>query len=116
MTATLPSPTPAPPSRRRIKRPTTSRYPAKQKGPSVNGNSIWDKTQDGCYVADYYVKAGSSGYVTGKCGGGSNLPTSDDLCKTLNKFGTDLITRWEGFADRPKPDPIGLPTVGYGHL
>ncbi|EFY87938.1 hypothetical protein MAC_06065 [Metarhizium acridum CQMa 102] len=86
------------------------------KGPSVNGNSIWDKTQDGCYVADYYVKAGSSGYVTGKCGGGSNLPTSDDLCKTLNKFGTDLITRWEGFADRPKPDPIGLPTVGYGHL
>ncbi|KAF5123320.1 Endolysin [Metarhizium anisopliae] len=88
-------------------------------GPSINGNSIWDKTQDGCYVADYYIKTGSSGYVTGKCGGGgggSNPPPSGGFCKTLNKAGTDLITRWEGFVDRPKPDPIGLPTVGYGHL
>ncbi|KAK1253605.1 hypothetical protein MKX07_001682 [Trichoderma sp. CBMAI-0711] len=52
-------------------------------GTSVNGNSIWDKTSDGCYVADYYVKTGSSSYVTKKCdaapkppsgGGGSKIP------------------------------------------
>lgn len=85
-------------------------------GPSISGNTIWDKTQDGCYVADYYVKTGSSGYVTGKCGGGTTPPPTGGFCKTLNKAGTDLITRWEGFVDRPKPDPIGLPTVGYGHL
>lgn len=86
-------------------------------GTSVNGNSIWDKTADGCYVADYYVKTGSSGYVTKKCtassGGGS---PSSSYCKTINTAGVDLIAKWEGFVAKPKPDPIGLPTVGYGHL
>ncbi|KAH6622695.1 CHAP domain-containing protein [Chaetomium tenue] len=48
-------------------------------GTSVNGNNIWDKTQDGCYVADYYVKTGTNGYVTTKCGssgggGGGSVP------------------------------------------
>ena len=50
-------------------------------GTTVEGNSIWDKTSDGCYVADYYVKTGTSGYVAAHCdasgGGGSssgNLP------------------------------------------
>ncbi|KAJ5774756.1 hypothetical protein N7457_009652 [Penicillium paradoxum] len=48
-------------------------------GTSVSGNNIWDKTSDGCYVADYYVKTGTNGYVTKKCsssggsgGGGSS--------------------------------------------
>jgi surface antigen len=36
-------------------------------GTSVNGNAIWDKTSDGCYVADYYVNTGSNGYVKPKC-------------------------------------------------
>jgi hypothetical protein len=46
-------------------------------GPSVDGDSLWDKTSDGCYVTDYYVKTGTTGYVTNKCpssgggGGGS---------------------------------------------
>ncbi|KAK4151993.1 CHAP domain-containing protein [Chaetomidium leptoderma] len=49
-------------------------------GTSVEGNNIWDKTQDGCYVADYYVKTGINGYVTDKCsssgggGGGGSIP------------------------------------------
>lgn len=52
-------------------------------GTSVNGNSIWDKTQDDCYVADYYVKTGTDGYVTDKCGsggggGGDTGPITDD--------------------------------------
>jgi hypothetical protein len=28
-------------------------------GQSIEGSTIWDKTQDGCYVADYYVKVNS---------------------------------------------------------
>ncbi|KAK4183834.1 CHAP domain-containing protein [Podospora australis] len=41
-------------------------------GTSVNGNAIWDKTSDNCYVADYYVKTGTNGYVTTKCGSSSS--------------------------------------------
>ncbi|KAK3376209.1 CHAP domain-containing protein [Lasiosphaeria ovina] len=45
-------------------------------GESINGNAIWDKTSDGCYVTDYYVKTGSDGYVTTKCSssGSSTIP------------------------------------------
>ncbi|KAJ1737720.1 hypothetical protein LPJ78_005926 [Coemansia sp. RSA 989] len=87
-------------------------------GTSVNGNSIWDKTSDGCYVADYYVKTGVNGYVTSKCGGssGGGGGSSGSYCKKLNSAGVNLIAQWEGFVASPKPDPIGLPTVGYGHL
>ncbi|QKD62394.2 lysozyme-like domain-containing protein [Fusarium oxysporum Fo47] len=52
-------------------------------GTNIEGNALWDKTTFGCYVSDYYVATGSSGYVT-------------------LKFRHN--------------DPIGNPTVGYGHL
>ncbi|KAJ5160587.1 uncharacterized protein N7482_007591 [Penicillium canariense] len=41
-------------------------------GTSIKGDELWDKTSDGCYVTDYYVKTGSSSYVTKKCDGGSS--------------------------------------------
>ncbi|ORX69439.1 CHAP-domain-containing protein [Linderina pennispora] len=48
-------------------------------GETIKGNSLWGKTSDGCYVADYYTKTGSTGLVTGRCstdggssGGGSS--------------------------------------------
>jgi lysozyme len=88
-------------------------------GTSVNGDKLWDKTSDGCYVSDYYVKTGTSDYVAKKCGSGSPAPappSSGSYCKGLNAAGINLITKWEGFVAKPKPDPIGLPTVGYGHL
>ncbi|KAK9367268.1 hypothetical protein V1509DRAFT_640758 [Lipomyces kononenkoae] len=54
-------------------------------GTDINGDNLWDKTTDGCYVSDYYVSTGTSNYVTGQCGGGSgggsggggNLPGLD---------------------------------------
>jgi hypothetical protein len=52
-------------------------------GTNVNGNRIWDKTDAGCYVSDYYVKTNSNGYVMGHCSGssgggsGGNLPGLD---------------------------------------
>lgn len=36
-------------------------------GETITGNKIWGKTEDDCYVADYYVKTGSDGYVEDKC-------------------------------------------------
>ena len=59
-------------------------------GETISGNSIWDKTQDGCYVSDYYVKTGSNGYVVDECDGGCTAPK-------VNSATVDLIGSWEGF-------------------
>lgn len=80
-------------------------------GTTVSGNSIWDKTSDGCYVSDYYVKTGSSGYVTGKCGS-----TTTCVAPKSNQATVDLIAEFEGFVDHIYTDATGHPTVGYGHL
>jgi hypothetical protein len=59
------------------------------RGESVKGDSLWDKTTDGCYVADYYVKTGTSNMVTGECGGGSTPPPpSGGNLPTLNSLQT----------------------------
>ncbi|KAF2027102.1 family 24 glycoside hydrolase [Setomelanomma holmii] len=34
----------------------------------------------------------------------------------VNAATVSLIKEFEGFVASPEPDPIGLPTVGYGHL
>ena len=34
----------------------------------------------------------------------------------VNKATVDLVKSFEGFVASPEPDPVGLPTVGYGHL
>ncbi|GLI73529.1 hypothetical protein PoHVEF18_001747 [Penicillium ochrochloron] len=65
-------------------------------GTDVNGDQLWDKTSDGCYVSDYYVKTGSSSYVTKHCDGGStggggsggNLP---GLSATQSKHARAII-------------------------
>ncbi|KAJ2803367.1 hypothetical protein H4R21_002059 [Coemansia helicoidea] len=85
-------------------------------GTTVSGDSIWDKTSDGCYVADFYVKTGVNGYVTSRCGGSAPPTNGGGYCRRINAAGMSLVEQWEGFVARPKPDPIGLPTVGYGHL
>ncbi|ORX63575.1 family 24 glycoside hydrolase [Linderina pennispora] len=102
-------------------------------GESIKGDSLWDKTQDGCYVADYYVKTGTSSYVADKCGasGGNTGNTGNTgstsntgstggsgFCRTLNSAAVSLIKEYESsnkFVAAPSPDPIGLPTVGFGH-
>ncbi|ENH69292.1 Lysozyme [Fusarium oxysporum f. sp. cubense race 1] len=77
-------------------------------GTNIEGNALWDKTTFGCYVSDYYVATGSSGYVTSKCRS-CRAPKSN--AATVN-----LIASFEGFRPDVYNDPTGNPTVGYGHL
>ncbi|KAJ2755377.1 hypothetical protein GGI19_001685 [Coemansia pectinata] len=44
-------------------------------GENIKGNSLWDKTTHECYVSDYFVKTGSTGYVASKCNTGESPPT-----------------------------------------
>ncbi|KAF9165026.1 hypothetical protein DFQ27_001782 [Actinomortierella ambigua] len=37
-------------------------------------------------------------------------------CTLINDAGIKHVKHFEGFVARPAPDPVGLPTVGYGHL
>lgn len=91
--------------------PTDIQIQCQTPGTNIQGDTLWDKTQFGCYVADFYVQTGTSGYVAVCCGG--DLGSSP--CSSVNEAGMNLIKEFEGFVARPASDPIGLPTVGYGH-
>ncbi|KAK0713583.1 glycoside hydrolase family 24 protein [Lasiosphaeria miniovina] len=81
-------------------------------GEVINGVKLWDKTTDGCYVSDYYVKTGTSDYVASKCGSSSGSCAAP----RSNQATVDLISEFEGFRASVYTDPTGNPTVGYGHL
>ncbi|CCX31104.1 lysozyme-like domain-containing protein [Pyronema domesticum] len=86
-------------------------------GTKVLTSNVWDKTSDGCYVSDYYVSTGHSGIFLSKCGTSGGPPSGGSGCVApINAATISLIKSFEGFVPSPKPDPIGLPTVGYGHL
>ncbi|KAH6911723.1 lysozyme [Coprinopsis sp. MPI-PUGE-AT-0042] len=62
----------------------------------------------------------SGNTLSGLCPGPTDfkccLPGSSCAAPAVNTATLDLIKLSEGFVARPAPDPIGLPTVGYGHL
>ncbi|ORX74855.1 CHAP-domain-containing protein [Linderina pennispora] len=80
-------------------------------GETIRGDSLWGKTQDGCYVADYYVQTGTSNYVVDKCdasGGdpgtpgpsgntnpGSAGPMADDYPYNGN---CDIVDKWRYYS------------------
>lgn len=83
------------------------------RGTSVQGSTLWDKTTDNCFVADYYIKTGSVNPVVKACSGGGGGGSG---CASINAEGIKLIKEFEGFFKNPYRDPVGLWTVGYGHL
>lgn len=86
-------------------------------GEAVNGHDVWDKTSDGCFVSDYYVSTGTSDLVAPECGGGGgDTGEPGKGCANVNDAGVELIKSFEGFEPNPYQDPVGLWTVGYGHL
>lgn len=90
------------------------------RGEAVNGHDVWDKTTDGCFVSDWYVSTGTAEFVAPECNGGTPpppppLPTTGG-CQNVNDAGVELIKSFEGFEPNPYQDPVGLWTVGYGHL
>lgn len=72
------------------------------------------------YVPLQATKERSSQLLVGLCPGPTDfkccLPGSSCSPKPVNSATISLIKKWEGFVASPAPDPIGLPTVGYGHL
>ncbi|KAJ9412802.1 hypothetical protein QL093DRAFT_2090362 [Fusarium oxysporum] len=69
-------------------------------GEGVLGNSLWDKTSDGCYVADYYVKTGTSGMVTKDCGHGGGSGSSSLNGKISRR---EIISRAQYWVSRHVP-------------
>ncbi|KAJ3558852.1 hypothetical protein NP233_g11412 [Leucocoprinus birnbaumii] len=75
---------------------------------STGGNCRWTS------------QCSSGNTLSGLCPGPSDfkccLPASSCSPKTVNTATINLIKKYEGFVASPAPDPVGLPTVGYGHL
>ncbi|KAL3442669.1 hypothetical protein BJX65DRAFT_213555 [Aspergillus insuetus] len=69
-------------------------------GETVLGTSIWDKTTDGCYVIDYYVKTGTTGMVTDDCNGGSGGGDSSYNGEISRE---EILSRGQYWVDRKVP-------------
>lgn len=73
-------------------------------GDSVKGNNIWDKTSDGCYAADYYIKTGSSSMVTKKCPSSGGGGTSTGKSKMNGKISRkEIMSRGQYWVSRHVP-------------
>jgi hypothetical protein len=70
-------------------------------GETVSGNNLWDKTQDGCYVSDYYVKTGSNGMVTGQCGGGGSGGGSSSVGGKISR--NEIVSRGQYWVSKHVP-------------
>lgn len=72
-------------------------------GEEIKGSTIWDKTSDGCYVTDYYVKTGSSGMVTKDCSGGSSGGGGGSSSYEGKISRKEIISRGEFWVSRHVP-------------
>ncbi|SDY44647.1 hypothetical protein SAMN05421504_105578 [Amycolatopsis xylanica] len=77
-------------------------------GPEVGGSTIWDLTTDGVWVADTYVKTGSTTMVAPKCSFPKSFPAKADLNGRANKG--DAATAPGSVADKYK-EGASVPVV-----
>lgn len=78
-------------------------------GTNIKGNNLWDKTSDGCYAADYYIKTGTSGYVAAKCGasGGGGGGSSGGGSGNLPGLNAKQTKHARAIVGQAKKDGVG---------
>lgn len=93
-------------------------------GPTYHGSSLWDRTTEGLWVPDYFVRTGSNGPVPGlpRCdvdpapGATASAPRRSTSDLQLSSKGAAFIAAYEGYRDAVYEDAAGHCTIGYGHL
>ncbi|KAJ1881029.1 hypothetical protein LPJ57_001866 [Coemansia sp. RSA 486] len=66
------------------------------KGQTIRGNSVWDYTQDDCYVADFYLQTGFSSMFKDLCEGSSASSGTSKSSSTTKSTGTSSSTNTSG--------------------
>ena len=91
-------------------------------GATYDGYYLWDRTVDGLWVPDHYVKTGTSGLAVGlpRCdadsAGGSSTRRLRPADLRFSNKGAEFIAAYEGFRSTTYNDAGGHCTIGYGHL
>ncbi|KAJ2698490.1 hypothetical protein FB645_005616 [Coemansia sp. IMI 203386] len=66
------------------------------KGQAIRGNSVWDYTQDECYVADFYLQTGFSSMFKDLCEDSSASSGTSKSSSTTKSTGTSSSTNTSG--------------------
>ncbi|SDS97159.1 Phage-related lysozyme (muramidase), GH24 family [Friedmanniella luteola] len=97
-------------------------------GPTYHGSSLWDRTVDGLWIPDHFLRTGTAGWVTGlpRCEAGDTVtpapaPAADSPARAgqdrqLSVQGASFIAAYEGYRSTAYDDAGGHCTIGYGHL
>ncbi|KAA2252808.1 NlpC/P60 family protein [Solihabitans fulvus] len=87
---------------------------------NYGGSAIWDRTTDGLWVADYYVKTNSTGFVLGRCdndgpagGGGSGSYLVET---TLNGYAGKSLSSAKTEDKYPGGSTIAIVCQAYGEF
>ena len=91
-------------------------------GPTYKGSYLWDRTAEGLWIPDYFVKTGTNGLVAGLplCDVTPAGPTSTARLQPsdlqFSSRGASFIAAYEGYRSTAYNDAGGHCTIGYGHL
>ena len=91
-------------------------------GPTYRGSYLWDRTVEGLWIPDYFVKTGTNGLVAGLplCDVTPAGPTRTARLRPsdlqFSSRGASFIAAYEGYRGAAYDDAGGHCTIGYGHL
>jgi GH24 family phage-related lysozyme (muramidase) len=91
-------------------------------GPTYHGSYLWDRTAEGLWIPDFFVKTGTNGLVAGLplCDVTPAGPSSTARLRPsdlqFSSRGASFIAAYEGYRGAAYDDAGGHCTIGYGHL